>query len=76
MHEYGDAVRPVTLTVVQNEMEAEVICGALRANGIECDFRKTDMAAGWTMGTVGGGPIEILVDESDLAAAKTLVETD
>jgi Putative prokaryotic signal transducing protein len=76
MHEYGEAVTPVTLTVVPNEMEAEVICGALRANGIACDYRKTDMAAGWTMGTTAGGPIEVLVDDSDLAAARTLVEGD
>ncbi len=76
MPEYGESVTPVTLTVVPNEMEAEVICGALRAGGIACNYRKTDMAAGLTMGTVGGGPIEVLVDESDLAAAKSLVETD
>jgi Putative prokaryotic signal transducing protein len=76
MHEYGEAVTPVTLTVVPNELEAEVICGALRANGIACNYRKTDMAAGWTMGTTAGGPIKVLVDESDLAAAQQLVETD
>jgi hypothetical protein len=76
MHEYGEAVAPVTLTVVPNELEAEVICGALRANGIACNYRKTDMAAGWTMGTVAGGPVEVLVDESDLDAARNVVETD
>ena len=42
---YGDTVAAVTLTVVANEMEAEVICGSLRANGIECDYRKTNVAA-------------------------------
>jgi Putative prokaryotic signal transducing protein len=66
----------VTLTVVPNELEAEVICGSLRANGIACTYRKTDMAAGWTMGTIAGGPIEVLVDESDLAAARELVQPD
>jgi hypothetical protein len=66
-------VQTVTLTVVPNEMEAEVICGMLRANGIACGYRKTDMAAGWTMGTTAGGPIEVMVDEDDLPTAKELL---
>ena len=66
----------MTLTVVANEMEAEVMCGSLRANGIACDYRKTNVAAVWTLGAGAGGPVEVLVDESDLAAAKELVETD
>jgi Putative prokaryotic signal transducing protein len=69
-------VAPVTLTVVANEMEAEVLCGSLRANGIACDYRKTNVAAVWTLGTGAGGPIEVLVDESDLEAAQALVQTD
>ena len=66
----------MTLTVVANEMEAEVLCGSLRANGIACNYRKTDVAAVWTLGTSAGGPIEVLVDESDLEAAQALVQTD
>ena len=66
----------MTLTVVANEMEAEVICGSLRANGIACDYRKTNVAAVWTLGAGAGGPIEILVDESDLGAAQELVQPE
>ena len=44
------------LTVVHDEAEAEVVCGPLRANGIECSY-KTDLAAGtWTSGFARGGP--------------------
>ena len=66
----------VTLTVVGDEMEAEALCGMLRANGIECSYRRSDVSAG--IGTIGGGfamagPTEVLVHERDLAAARTLL---
>jgi hypothetical protein len=64
---------PVTLTVVPNEAEAELLCGMLRANGIECSYMKTDMAAGWTKGYAPGGPTQVLVEENDLAEARTLI---
>ena len=64
----------VTLTVVHDEAEAEMVCGLLRSNGIECSYRKTDVAAGaWTGGFARGGPIEILVNEADLVAARGLL---
>ena len=65
----------VTLTVVHDEMEADVVCGMLRANAIECSHRKTNVAGAWTVGFASGGPIEILVDELDLAAARELVSS-
>lgn len=63
----------VTLTVVHDEMEADVVCGLLQANDIECFHRKTDVAGAWTTGFARGGPIEVLVDERDLAAARALL---
>ena len=67
-------MEPVVLTVVHDEAEAEIICGLLRANGIECSHRKTDLAAGtWTIGFASGGPVELLVKEEDLVAARELV---
>jgi hypothetical protein len=67
-------VTTATLTIVHDEAEAEMLCGLLRANGIECGYRKTDVAAGaWTSGFATGGPIEVLVDERDLATARELV---
>ena len=65
---------PVVLTVVHDEAEAEIICGLLRTNGIECSYRKTDLAAGSsTIGLASGGPIELLVNEKDLIAARELL---
>jgi hypothetical protein len=69
-------VAPVRLTVVADELEAEVLCGYLRSSGIQCDLRKTDRAAaigtysgGWAM----AGPVEVVVDERDLVEARNLL---
>ena len=66
----------VRLTLVGNELEAETLCGLLRASGIPCWYRRSDMAA--AAGTYGGGfanagPTEVLVDEGDLADARSLL---
>ena len=67
----------VTLTVVHDEGEADILCGLLRTNGIECSHRKTDIAAGaWNVGISTGGPIEVLVEEHQLAAARELLAAD
>lgn len=67
-------VGSITLTVVHDEAEAEMLCGMLRANGIECSYRKTNIAAGaWTGGFARGGPVEVLVDEQDAVAARELL---
>lgn len=64
----------VTLTVVHDESEAEMVCGLLRANGIECSYRNTDIAAGaWTGGFARGGPVELLVHDNDVVAARELL---
>jgi Putative prokaryotic signal transducing protein len=70
----------VVVTVAPNEVDAEIICGLLRSNGISCYHRKTD-AAGWGggAGLVGmGGSCEVLVSEADHDAALKLLtdETD
>jgi hypothetical protein len=68
----------VRLAVVSNELEAEILCGLLRSNGILCAHRKSDVAAGMS-GYAGGlsmaGPTEVLVRAADLAAAQELLET-
>ena len=67
---------PVRLTLVGNEMEAEILCGALRANGIDCMYRKSDPAAAISALSGGfaiGGPTEVLVHEEDLEAARKLL---
>ena len=64
----------VTLTVVRDELEAEVVCGKLRANGINCSHRRTDVgAAVWTGTFAPGGPVAVLVDDADLESARSLL---
>jgi hypothetical protein len=63
----------VRLTVVGSEMEAEVICGMLRVNGVQCSYRKTDLAAARTQGWAPGGPVEILVFDEDFENARELL---
>jgi hypothetical protein len=41
---YRLCVALVVLTVVGDEVEAEMIRGFLRANGIECSLRTTDLS--------------------------------
>jgi hypothetical protein len=60
----------VRLTVVASQGEADVICSLLRAHGIECGERATDLSAEqW------GGHREILVSQVDLASAQQLLNT-
>jgi hypothetical protein len=67
-------VGPVKLTVVGNEMEAEMVCGLLRTNGIKCWHQKTDMAAAVGQGRVSMiGPTTIFIRESDYEAARELL---
>jgi putative signal transducing protein len=62
------------LTVVGDELEAETLCGLLRVNGIECSYRRTDVAAGRADGSNSmSGPTLIVVNESDLEAARRLL---
>ena len=66
----------VKLTVVHDELEAEALCGLLRANGIACFYRKTNVAG--AIGAESGGfaiagPTEVLVSEHDLDAAQELL---
>ena len=62
------------LTVVHDEAEVEALRGVLRAKGIESWCRRTDVAAGaWTGWACTGGPVELLVSEQDLAAARELL---
>jgi hypothetical protein len=67
----------VTLTVVANEPEAEILCGLLRANGIACMYRTTNLAAGMADASSAiGGPREVLVDTEQLEEARKLLPND
>jgi Putative prokaryotic signal transducing protein len=64
----------VRLTIVANQLEAEMVLGALRSAGIECADRLTDFAAGAWDGFPGaGGPREILVRPEDLGVAREVL---
>jgi hypothetical protein len=65
----------VPLTVVSNDLEAEMICGMLQSNGISCSYRKIGPAANLgTYGMVGqAGPTEVLVGEGELERARLLL---
>jgi hypothetical protein len=69
-------VEAVRLTLVGNELEAETLCGLLRAHGIACSFRRTDFAAAAAAGAGGftmAGPTEVLVPAPELDAARRLL---
>jgi hypothetical protein len=66
----------VTLTVVGDDLEAETLCGLLRAHGIECGQRRSDMASAinaYSGGFTMAGPTEVLVHERDLDKARKLL---
>jgi hypothetical protein len=62
---------PVRVTIVPNEPSADVVCTFLRAEGIRCGHRVTNMGAGsWDGVPNAGGAREIMVDRADLVAAR------
>jgi hypothetical protein len=63
----------VVLTVVPGETEAEVVCGLLRSNGIECAYRETAAIDSSIEDFMAAGPREILVREADLEPARALL---
>jgi hypothetical protein len=63
----------VVLTVVYNELDAEDVCGLLKVNDIRSMYRRTTSAM--DLGGSMRGPIEIVVDESDLERAQELIDT-
>ena len=64
----------VVVKVVSGTSEAEVVCGLLRSEGIECAYRDTEAIDSQLEDFMAAGSQEILVHESDLAAAKELLE--
>jgi hypothetical protein len=56
------------VTVVPNEPEAEVVCSLLRAAGIDCSYRPTDIAA-----EAFGGWQEVLVRAADAERARDVL---
>jgi hypothetical protein len=63
----------VVVMVVSSESEADVVCGLLRANGIECAYRHTEAIDSTIEDFIAAGPREILVRAADLDAARDLL---
>ncbi len=63
----------VRLTVVSNEIEAEVILSLLRTEGIESTQQMTNYGAGGIDAVGSGGPREVLVRAEDLKRATELI---
>lgn len=63
----------VVLKVVSDEPEADIVCGLLRAAGIECGYRDTDAIDSPLEDFTAAGPREILVHAADLEAARALI---
>jgi putative signal transducing protein len=70
------ADEPVVLTRVSGEIEAEMICGLLRSNGIQCGHRETAAIDSPLEDFTGSGPREILVHADDLETARELLPGD
>jgi hypothetical protein len=65
------------LTIVANELEAEMVRALLTTHGIDSMQRYTNFGAGALDGMPSGaGPREILVRPADLDAARELIESD
>jgi len=63
----------VVLTVVADEPEAEILCGLLQANGIDCAYRDTEAIDSPLEDFTAAGAREILVRPADLEAARALL---
>ena len=63
----------VVLTVVSDQPEAEIVCGLLQTNGIDCAYRDTEAIDSPLEDFTAAGPREILVREPDVETARALV---
>jgi hypothetical protein len=63
----------VVLKVVASEGEAQIVCGLLETNGIDCDYRDTEAIDSPIEDFTAAGPREILVRPEDLETARQLI---
>jgi Putative prokaryotic signal transducing protein len=63
----------VVVKVVDDEPEAQIVCGLLRSNGIECGYRDTEQIESSLEDFTASGPREIFVHASDLETAQALL---
>jgi hypothetical protein len=63
----------VVLTVVSGPPEADILCGLLRTNGIECGYRDTQAIDSPLEDFIEAGSVEVLVSAEDLEAAREVL---
>jgi Putative prokaryotic signal transducing protein len=68
-----EPVEGVVVTVVSDWPEADVVCGLLRSAGIDCFYRDTETIDSSLEDFTAAGPREIVVRESDVEAARSLL---
>jgi len=69
-----ESMGDVVVSVVPDEVEADMVCGMLAANGIRAWFQKTNAGAAIWTGTMATiGPIQVLVDTADAEKARELL---
>ena len=68
-----DPDQEVVVKVVSDDTEAEVVCGLLRANGIECFYRDTEAIDSPLEDFTAAGPREVVVRSADADAARQLL---
>lgn len=66
----------VVVTVVETEPEAQIVCGLLRSNGIDCFYRDTKAIDSPLEDFTAAGAREIVVRAADADAAKELLAAD
>ncbi len=63
----------VVLEVVSGETEAELVCGLLRAAGLECGYRDTSALDSPLEDFIASGQREILVHDADVEPARAVL---
>jgi hypothetical protein len=63
------------VAVVANELDADVVCGLLKANGIDCWTQDTEAIDDPNEDFIESGPHEIVVARADEEAAKQVLAT-
>jgi hypothetical protein len=63
----------VVVKVVSGETEAEIVCGLLRSNGIDCSYRDTEAIDDPLEDFTAAGRREVVVEPDDADAARELL---
>ena len=65
----------VVVKTVKDVPEAQIVCGLLRANGLECGYRDTEAIDSALEDFTQAGAQEILVHTADLEVARELLDS-